>query len=340
MVRKRLPTSKDVALAVGVSQATISRAFSSGSVSPALRARILEASEAMGYRPNVIARSLTVGRSQLVGVLISDQTSLVYPELIYGITEGLAELGYRVLLFTAQPSTGLGDIVSEILSHHVDGVITTLALERQQLDKLLQRNVPLVYFNRLGVSPMSSVYCDHAEGGRLLTEALLAAGHRTFGLLAGRSDSFISLELERGVRLALKGIDSEPVVVPTDYQYSCGATGLAQVEAVLGQLPDVMICLNDTVAAGCIDDARFARSLRVPDDMSVVGFNGRGPLMWDAYRLTTMRQPIEMMTKAAVEMIAIGVESPSQVAERRVYLPTLVDGATAKLMPSKSTRFL
>lgn len=331
MTRKRLPTSRDVAEVLGVSQAMVSRAFSSGSVAPALRERILATAATMGYRPNAIARSLTQGRSHLVAVLISDQTSLIYPELVYGLTEGLGELGYRVILFTSPAGRELSPVVAEMMSHHVDGVITTLNLGGGARALLARSHVPLICFNQEGGDSNLSVYCDHFEGGRLLAQRLLKARHATFGLLGGKAGSFVSQELVRGVRSVLDPVDAPLAVVACAYQYEAGPPGLREIENILERLPDVLICLNDTVAAGCIDYARFERHLTLPDDLSVVGFNGRGPLMWTAYRLTTMSQPIEQMTRAAVRMLHADIIAPSATAERRVYLPALVTGATARL---------
>lgn len=329
MNRKRMPTSRDVAEAVGVSQATVSRAFSSGSVAPALRERILAKAAEMGYRPNALARSLTVGRSYLVSVLVSPLVGIVYPELVYGLAEELEALGYRIILFSAAPDQPLAGVVDEMLGHHVDGVISTLALDADAAQLIERSRVPLVYFNQAGNSATSAVYCDHFEGGQQLAERLLQAGHRSFGLISARHGSFLGEELIRGVGTALR--DRAPLLVETcEYRYENAPGAMKAIVDRHGSMPDALICINDTVAAGCIDHARYNLGLRVPEDLSIVGCNGHGPLLWQAYRLTSMSQPIEQMTRGAVRMLHQEIGAPSG-AERRVYLPSLVAGQTARL---------
>jgi DNA-binding LacI/PurR family transcriptional regulator len=298
-----MPTSRDVAEAVGVSQATVSRAFSAGSVAPALRDRILKKAAEMGYRPNALARSLTVGRSHLVAVLVSPHVGLVYPELVYGLTDELEALGYRMILFSALPDRALAGIVDEMLGHHVDGIISTLALDAEAARIVERSRVPLVYFNQAGSAAKSSVFCDHFEGGRVMAGRLLAAGHRRFGLIVGQRGSFVGDELRRGLEEGLEGSGARLWVEPCEYRYDRAAAAMAGIAEQAGGVPDALVSLNDTVAAGCIDHARHHLGLRIPEDLSVVGFNGRGPLLWDAYRLTGMTQPIEQMTRGAVRML-------------------------------------
>ena len=100
-------------------------------------------------------------------------------------------------------------------------------------------------------------------------------------------------------------------VVPGDYSYESGAKGLLELKSKLGKLPDAVVCANDVMAIGCMDAARYRLGVKVPEDLSVVGFDGVGPAQWQSYDLTTVRQPVRRMTEAAVSMILERVEQPN-----------------------------
>lgn len=125
-------TARDVALSLGVSQATVSRAFKPGSpVSPALRERIAAAARDLGYQPNAFARSLTMGRSNIVAMMISRRTNLLYPELLYALTEKLSERGHHLMLFTTEGARTLDQVVDQIWSQRVDAVFSTHVADRK-----------------------------------------------------------------------------------------------------------------------------------------------------------------------------------------------------------------
>ena len=327
-------TSYDVARQAGVSQSAVSRCFKPGaSVSKKMRARVMKTAEDLGYQPNAIARSLITRRSNMVAVVISQQTNLYYPEVLVQLSQRFSERGVRVLLFTLERESDIDVMLDQILQYQVDGVVEAARLSGSQIDLMEKRGIPLVFYNRsLKDRRVNSVCCDQAEGERSLVNGLVAAGHKSFGLISGPEDSAVSVERTQGALERLKELDINSVtVVPGDYSYESGVDGLLDLKDRLGKLPDAIICANDVMAIGCLDAARHQLGVKVPDDLSVVGFDGVGPAQWESYNLTTVRQPVRRMTEAAVSMILERIEHPELPPERRTFSGILIDGGSARM---------
>jgi len=327
-------TSYDVARRAGVSQSAVSRSFKPGaSVSKKMRARVTKAAEELRYQPNLIARSLITRRSNMVAVVISQQTNLYYPEVLVQLSQRFSERGVRVLLFTLEHESDIDVMLDQIFQYQVDGVVEAARLSGEQIDLIEQRGIPFVFYNRsFKDRQVSSVCCDQAEGERWLVDRLVAAGHRSFGVISGPEDSAVSVERTQGALERLKELDVESVtVVPGDYSYESGANGLLELKSRLRKLPDAVVCANDVMAIGCIDAARYRSGIKVPEDLSVVGFDGVGPAQWESYDLTTVRQPVGRMTEAAVSMILERIEQPDVPPEKRTFSGILVDGGSARM---------
>ena len=326
-------TSYDVAKLAGVSQSAVSRVFKDGaSASEAMRRRVLEAAQEVGYRPNAIARGLITQRSHMVGVIISRMTNLNYPEVLVELTNAFSAHGIRVLLFTIERESDTADVLDQLLQYQVDGVVTAAMLSPSQMELLSNAKIPVVFYNR---SPkdgsVCAVRCDQEEGERWLVDQLVAAGHERFAIISGPTDSAVSVERTMGAvkRLADLGL-AQPIVITGDYSYDSGRVGLQQLLDA-GTTPDAVIAANDTMAIGCIDEAR-AQGVDVPADLSVVGFDGIGPAQFMAYELTTVQQPVERMTHATVEMLLERIEDNSISPEERVFAGLKVSGTSARLI--------
>lgn len=325
-------TSRDVARALNISQSTVSRAFTPGaSISPALRKQIVEAAEKIGYRPNLLARGLIAGRSNLIGFVLQRETNLLYPALLYELSGRLAERGYQVLLFPIGDKASVRDSIDRIWAYRVDAILATGVLREEEAALFDEHGLPLVMFNRVFDLPVSSVSCDFAAGARDLTTRLLKAGHKRIGLVSGPQGSFVGAEVERGMKAALKGADVELRVTHFDYRYECGAEAIDALHAGGAALPSALFCVNDTVAAGCLDHLRDVLHLSVPKDLSIVTFGGFGPARWKSYDFTGMQQPMAQMTAAAVDLLLGPLDESARGVERRAFLPTFMEGHTAAL---------
>ena len=330
----RRATSYDVARLVGVSQSAVSRCFQPGaSASAKMRAKVRRAALELGYTPNAIARSLITRRSNLIAVLISNLTSLYYPEVLSELSAQAVVHGERILLFALPGERDLDETLEQVLQHQVDGVIAAVKLNAQQLESMESRRIPVVFFNRyLRDRPVNAVYCDQVDGARLLVTRLHKAGHRRFGVIAGPKDSVVGEERLRATleKLHEFGVRDIPVV-RGGYDYESGVKGLHELIKVGRRLPQAVVCANDVMGIGCMDAARFDLKLSVPEKISVVGFDGVGPSTWASYRLTTIRQPVHLMAEAALTLLMDRVENPTLPPEKRVLAGQMVEGTSARL---------
>ena len=331
---RRHVTSHDVARRAGVSQSAVSRCFKpGGSASAKMRERVLRIAEEMGYTPNAIARSLITRRSNLIAVLISNLTSLYYPEVLSELSNYATAHGERILLFALPQESDVDRTIDQVMQYQVDGVIAAVRLSRQQLESFARRNIPVVFFNRyLRDVPVNAVCCDQEDGARILVSRLYAAGHRRFGIIAGPKDSVVGEERVHATldRLNDHGLRHVPVV-RGGFDYESGRAGLHELARVGQRLPQVAVCANDVMAIGCIDAARYDLKPRVPEDLSVVGFDGVGPSTWESHRVTTIRQPVGRMAEATLTLMMDRIANPGMPPEKRILAGELIEGRSARL---------
>lgn len=331
---KKRVTSYDVARAAGVSQSAVSRAFRPGlSVSEKTRDKVTKAAKKLGYRPNAIARMLITQQSGMVAVIISSMVNLIYPELLTRLTEELSAKGVRVLLFTLDDPDGLEQLLEQVWTFQVDGVIALTAhFTHESISQFEEHNIPVVLYNRqVPNHPANTVCCDHEQGIRHLVKALVNAGHERFLLLSG--PTFSELANERR-DIALKHLEADGLkdtaVLYGDFSYQSGRDCFAEWMAE-NEAPDAVICCNDMMAIGCIDEARSSYGLSVPEQVSVVGFDGFNAAGLDSYDLTTIRQPVDQMARAAVNILLERIENADSPPEKRVLAGEFIRGNSARI---------
>lgn len=336
LVRGRRATSYDVARLAGVSQSAVSRCFKPGSsVSARMRERVLRAAEELEYQPNAIARGLITQRSNLVAVLVSGRLNLYYPEVLFRLTDELSKVGLRVLLFTVDSEADAEGVIEQAWQFQVDGLISASHLSRSQFDLLQKRAIPVVFFNRYFADRSANVvYCDPKAQVDALVDRLVGFGHRRIGLIRGPAENMVASERMRLVREALQRHSGEPPVEALgDFTYESGGAALQDLCTGHAPRPTAVICANDMMALGCMDEARAVLELDVPGELSIAGFDGIGMSQFASYELTTIRQPIGRMCQAAVAMIVARVEQPDQSNERRVFEGVLLEGRSLARVP-------
>jgi DNA-binding LacI/PurR family transcriptional regulator len=347
---KSTVTSFDVARLAQVSQSAVSRAFTSGaSVSETTRARVMDAAQKLGYRPNAHARSLITGRSRIIGLVLSYLENLFYPLALQRLAERLQRDGYHVLLFINH-NPNADELVTEILQYHVDGIV----LAASTLSSALARNcadadIPVVLFNRVmadaganSTQSVSSVRGDNVAGGRALADFLVAGGHRRMAYIAGNEESSTNLERERGFREGLAEAGLHIWARATgNYDFAQARQAALTLFAPGRERPDAVFVASDHMAFAVMDALRFDLGLRVPEDVSVVGFDNVPQAEWGAYRLTTFEQPVEPMVEATVDLLQERLREEGAGPARNVVVPgsLIVRGsarlpATAKAAPA------
>lgn len=329
LIKGRRATSYDVARLAGVSQSAVSRCFKAGaSVSKKMREKVMKAAETLEYQPNAIARGLITQRSNLVAVLVSGRLNLYYPEVLFRLTEELSREGLRVLLFTVESEDEAEDVIEQAWQFQVDGLISASHLSKAQFETLTKRKIPVVFFNRYFTDVSTNVvYCDPAAQVRELTDRLVQLGHRRFGLVRGPETNMVSRERARLVEEALAGHSLElRAEAVGDFTYESGAAALQELMENGSEVLTAIICVNDMMAMGCMDEARHVLELNVPADLSIASFDGIGTAQFASYEITTIRQPIGRMCEAAVDLISARAEKPDQSNEKRVFEGALIEG--------------
>lgn len=327
-------TSYDVARVAGVSQSAVSRCFkSNASVSKRMRDKVMNVAKQLGYQPNAIARSLITRRSNMVAVIINSSNNLVYPELLIQLTRRFQEHKIHVLLFTVETANEANKTLEHVWQYQVDGVISAVNLTSDQVAFFEERGIPLVFYNRyLPDTPVSAICCNHEEGERILVNKLHGAGHRKFGVIGGPSDSDVSHTRTQGAisRLQQLGV-TNIYLAEGDFSYESGRTAFKQLMTSAENSIDAIICANDVMAIGCMDSAKKEYGIKVPEELSIVGFDGTSSGAWMSYRLTTINQPVEIMVEAVVDMLTERVDNASLPPEKRSFSGVFVKGESARL---------
>jgi DNA-binding LacI/PurR family transcriptional regulator len=340
-VSKHNVTSRDVARLAEVSQSAVSRTFTPGaSVAPETRARVLEAARKLGYRPNAIASTLSTRRSRMIAVVLSNLQNQFYPVVIEALSQRLQKDGYHVLLFITETEDA-DELLLELMRYQVDGVVmASTQLSSGLAQQMEDARVPVVMFNRTASKgSISTVSSDNFGGGRTVAHFLADGGHRRVAYLAGAEDSSTNQDRESGLRagLAERGLRTVARAVG-NYEFDRAAQATRELFDGLvhsPDRPDALFVASDHMAFAAIDALR-GLGLRVPEDVSVVGFDNVPQAAWGAYRLTTIEQSAAPMIEATVRMLLQQLEDDA-VTRDHVVVPTrLVVRSSARLPPSSS----
>jgi DNA-binding LacI/PurR family transcriptional regulator len=332
-LKQKRVTSYDVAREAGVSQSAVSRVFRPGfSVSKKTREKVIATANEMGYRPNAIARMLITKQSGMVAVILSSQANLNYPEVLSELNRELALNNKRVLLFTLDNADELDELLENIWTFQVDGVIALAAhFDSKSLNLFAKHSTPIVLYNRhVPESNANTVCCNHDKGIKQLIDLLHQANHKSYLILSGPTDSDVANERREIAEnyLHTLGVQNTPVIYG-DYGYKSARDALKKWLKKHPK-PDAIICSNDAMAIGVIDELKENFCIKVPDDISVVGFDGINASSWYNYQITTVQQPMKQLTKAAVDILMERIENPQAAAEVRVFTGSLIEGNSIK----------
>ena len=316
-------TSLDVAKLAGVSRSAVSRVFTPGaSVSARTASKVREAADALGYRPNVLARAMLTGKSKIIGLVVAYLDNHFYPTILELLSDALEREGYHVLVFMAShTASDIEDVVSQILDYQVDGlVLASVALSSDLANRCRASGVPVVLFNRkLEIEGELAVVSDNHAGGRLVADYLVSQGRKRIGHIAGWEGASTQRDREAGFMEGLRAADVGL------YAREVGDFRLNRAKDATRRMfssdarPDAVFVANDFMAFGVMDVLRAELGLKVPDDVAVVGFDDVPSAAWPAYNLTTVRQDAAAMVSTTVE--ALLTEIGGGEAERAAPLP-------------------
>lgn len=324
-------TIKDVARESGVNISTVSRALNNGyGVNPQTRQHVLEVADRLGYRPNRVARGLVTGRSHSLALILSDIRNPFFAEVARG-AEDAARIGdCDLVLCNSDLDAGKQmQYVHSLLEKRVDGILmnSVSSLSREQQAQLAACGVPIVLLNRSASNrAFSTVYADNETGGAMAARYLLSLGHRRVAHITGPRQHGNLSDRTRGFlrAMAAGGNPVEPTVLHGPFNFS-GGTDLTS--RLLDKHPNVTAVFagNDVMALGAVR-AILDRGLRIPDDISLIGFDNIefSSVMYPP--LTTIHQPKYEMGRAAVEiLLRLAHDKHRQMPEQRVLGVELIE---------------
>lgn len=333
---QRPATLLDVARLAGVSTSTVSRALEKPkSVAEATRARVMEAVAACGYTPNIVARNLRKQETRLITILLADVTNPFFNEIVRGIEQVARETGYSVLLADSENDPGQENAYGSLLAaKRTDGMILLNGRMPAGLQLPAETSVDapiVVACEYLPNLDLPTVQIDNIAAAREATGHLIGLGHRRIGFITGPVWNVLSRDRLYGYRGAILEAGfafDEALVVNGDFSIRSGVAATGSLLA-LPTRPTAIFASNDEMAFGAIRAVRDA-GLRVPEDISVVGFDD---IRFAAYvdpPLTTIRQPGQAIGRCAMTNL-VRILGGERVAERRMLLPTelVVRGSTA-----------
>lgn len=320
-------TAWQVARDAAVSQSAVSRAFAGGAgVSQATRERILAVAERLGYQPNALARGLITQRSGIVGVVISGLANPFLSAALDRLSIRLRDAGLKPFLITAGNGHDVGAAIPALEQYRVDGCFVICPhLSRGIARKYRNLGATVLLFNRTvpGLNA-SSVSIDNVAAGRQVADLLTGEGHRRIGYLHGMRGSATDRDRFAGFSERLKERGLGPVAFGWGaYSYEGGGRALTELMRA-DPRPSAIFCANDIMAMGAMDAARHHLGLRIPDDLAIVGFDDAPPAAWPAYDLTTVRQPVEAMIEAGLDILLDHRNDPGAKPTREVLTGELV----------------
>lgn len=331
-------TLKDVAQRAGVSRSAVSRTFTAGaSVSPRMRARVEKAAQELGYSPNLIARSLTTRRTELIGLVADNFRNPIFLEVFDRFTAGLQARGLRPLLVNLSGETDPRGSLDMLRAYSVDGVVVASStLPPAFAEAFSAAGVPVVHaFGRASARPLVPVVgIDNRDCGRLAAETLLARDYRRVGFLGGPEAASSTQDRLAGFRDVLgrhPGISAD-IHFAHAYSFAAGRVAMTQI---LAQGPaEAYFGGDDVLSIGALSAIADA-GLDVPGDIGILGLNDMEMAGWQNIALTTIRQPIARIVEAAIERMGLLLEAPDMPPDVRLFACDVVERETLRPQNSR-----
>lgn len=302
----RRVTRSDVARYAGVSSAVVSYVLNGGPkpVATATRARVLDAIELLGYRPNAAARALSRGVTDMLGMIVPDSRNPYFAELVHAVDGAAQRRGCTLLVINSDSRRSTdADHIAGLASHQLDGLVVADTLSPAERRLIASLGVPLVLVNQFSADTSVAAYgVDYFEGARTGVQHLIEHGHRRVAFIGG--DPAID-QRERGWMDALTSAG-----LPLGPRYRVGFSLASGYRAGLEladeeDRPTAVFVASDQLAFSALS-ALHERGLRVPEDVAVVSFDGSAESVYAWPPLTTVAQPIERMADAAISSVLSG----------------------------------
>jgi LacI family transcriptional regulator len=319
-------TLEDIAKRAGVSRATVSRVINGeNNVKEQTRALVMEVIQQSNFQPNVAARSLAAGRTNVIGLVIPAGVSAIFtdpyfPLLIQGVSSACNAREYSVMLWLAEPEFERRMMRQILHSGLLDGVVvSSMLMEDPIVQSLHDSKKPFILVGRHPTLDVNYLDVDNTNGAREATLHLLRLGHKRVGTITGPQNMIAGNDRLQGYRQALeeRGIGVRPeLIAEADFSE---AGGYAAMRRLLPHRPTAIFTASDSMAEGALRALREA-GLRVPQDVAVVGYDDMPNAARINPPLTTVRQPTNRMGALAVNALIDIIQNPGS-HKRHIVLP-------------------
>jgi LacI family transcriptional regulator len=298
-------------------------ATSSTRVSEKTRARIMEAAERLRYRRNGVALALSRNRMDTIGVVAtvaSNDTNVYFLEVLNGVLGAAAERGQSAKIFSVSSWSSEEKRILSFCDGRIDGLIVIGPDFTPAFAKTLSHYTPFVTIHSNGPLPdVLNLTVDDEDGGYVMTRYLISQGHRRISHITGTPTMFAAKQRQQGYRRALEEAEipyDEDLVIPGFFVIEAGRAAAEELlkRSPSTPLPTAIFCASDAIAYGCMEVLQ-GRGIRIPEDISVVGFDDTLMARMTIPRLTTVHQPFQQMGWRAVELLLSQINADTEAAQ-------------------------
>lgn len=323
------PTIYDIAKRAGVSTATVSKVFNnSGRISEKTRKKVIEIGQELNYQPSVLASALTGKKTFTIGLLIPDVVNPFFAELARSVEDRAHELGFNLVICNTDNHMSKEIKYVQLLRQKsVDGIIVATGVRNDEfLKELIEQHVPIALIAReMSVLAASTVLVDDFAGGYTATSHLIELGHRDIAIIAENISVSSSKERVRGYRHALEEnglLFDDQLVVLSEFSVETGRKVSREILSE-ARRPTAIFACNDLLAIGAMQAAKEL-NIKIPDELSIVGFDNTILATITDPPMTTIAQPIQAMGRQVVDLITQEINEEHEVKQRVVLLPELI----------------
>lgn len=326
-------TLKDVAERAGVSRSAVSRTFTKGaSVSDKTRRKVERAAQELGYHPNVLASSLTTGRTKLIGLISNNFHNPVFLQVFDLFTKALQDRGLRPLLVNLSNETDPDNSVRMLRQYSVDGVVVASStLPPSFAEAFWEAGIPVVHSFGKGSSATKFHVAgiDNIDSGRIAARALVERGYRRLGFLGGPEAATSTQDRLTGFRAETAAHPDILVSLSFAGAYSFEAGRREMRRLLAGDPAEAYFCGDDVVAIGALSAVEES-GRTVPGDIGILGLNDMEMAGWGNIGLTTIRQPIPEIVNSSVDMMTAMLSDPDCAPEARIFPCELIERRTLR----------
>ena len=322
-------TLKDVARVAGVSYATVSRALSgSPEIGEGTRKRVIKICEEMGYTPNTVARAMVMKRTNIIGLIVTSIDNPFMSEMTAHLEIYARQCGYNLMICNSSYDPDLEkEVFSLLMGRNVDGIIMIpVGSESYDALKPMTAQVPTVFVGENMIElPENYVSVDNTTGMQQATEYLYSLGHRKILYLGARDNSMTHKLRADGYYNACKKLSIEPNVLRNSSARSSLQVGYELAKAHFEQSPSetAILCAADTLAIGVIQ-AAYEKGIRIPEDLSLMGFDNISFSALPPISLTTVHQTQLEIAVSALDMLLNRIKRPDTPHTKMILAPSLI----------------